>query len=176
MQLASVAGLYELFFLAASAAVVLLSLTAHVVGRQLGHARALGGTLLLVGGFTVVGGFGGLSWQTAVVSTLLSGAFLYVPVVVGTTVAYVLTRRSVEAIARVFPGAWMAGLVIALLTQAAGAKLGTVLAGTPGVFGLDWFFGFLAYTVGVGVVSGLAAAPLLTSSEEGIGFFEGLGT
>lgn len=176
MQLAGLAGLYELFFLAGSAAVVLLSLTAHVVGRQVGHARALGGTLALVGGFTLVGAVGGLRGDAAAVAVLLSGAFLFVPVGVGAGVARLLTGQSAADIARVYPGAWMAGLLIALLTQAAGAKLGTVLAGAPGLLGVDWFLGFLLYTVVLGVVCGLVSVPLLTTGEEGTGFFEGLGT
>ncbi|MEZ3116149.1 hypothetical protein RYH80_09505 [Halobaculum sp. MBLA0147] len=170
------AGLYELFFLAASAAVVLLSLAAHVVGRQVGHARALGGTLALVGGFTLVGAVGGLGRGATLVAVALGCGFLYVPAGVGLAVGHLVSGRSLEAVARVFPGAWMAALVVALLSQAAGAQLGTVLAGTPGLFGLDWYVGFLAYLVGVGVLAGLAAVPLVTSSAEGIGFFEGLGT
>jgi hypothetical protein len=176
VALAGPSGLYELFFLAASAVVVLLALAAHVLGRQLGHARALGGTLTLVGIFTAIGAFGGLTTDAAVVSLLLGGAFLYVPVVVGGAVAHVVTGYSLENVARVFPGAWMAALVAAMLTQAAGAKLGTVLAGTPGVFGVDWYLGFLAYTVVIGLLSGVACVPLLTSGSEGNGFFEGLGT
>lgn len=176
MAIAGPSSLYELFFLAASAVVVLLTLAAHVLGRQLGHARALGGTLALVGGFTVVGALGGLTTEAAVISLLLGGAFLYVPVIVGGTVAHVVTGYSPNDIARVFPGAWMAALVAAMLTQAAGAKLGTVLAGTPGILGVDWYLGFLAYTVAIGFLSGLACVPLLTTSSDGEGFFEGLGT
>jgi len=176
VQFAGSAGLYELFFLAGSAAVVLLSLTAHVVGRQVGHAPALGGTLGLVGLFTTVGAVGGLGVEAATIAVSLSTAFLLVPVVVGVGVARLLTGRSAGDIARVFPGAWMAGLLLALLTQAAGAKLGRILAGTPGLFGVDWFVGFLTYTTAVGVVCGLVAVPLLTSSDAGTGFFEGLGT
>lgn len=176
VQLAGSVGLYELFFLAGSAAVVLLSLTAHVVGRQVGHAPALGGTLGLVGLFTIVGAVGGLGSEAATIAVSLSGAFLFVPVGVGVGVARLLTGRSAGDIARVFPGAWMAGLLLALLTQAAGAKLGSVLAGAPGLFGVDWLVGFLAYTTALGVVCGLVAVPLLTSSDAGTGFFEGLGT
>lgn len=174
MSLAGSSGLYELFFLAGSAAVVLLALSAHVIGRQLGHARALAGTLLLVGGFTVIGAFGGLSREAATISLLLGGAFLYVPVLVGGGIARVLTGRPLEDIARAFPGGWMIGLLAALVSQAAGAKLGAILDGTPGIFGVEWFLGFLAYTFCVGVTSGLACVPLLTNSDEGIGFFEGL--
>ncbi|MFB6176781.1 MAG: hypothetical protein ABEI99_06490 [Halobaculum sp.] len=176
MALSGPSGLYELFFLAASAVVVLLTLAAHVLGRQLGHARALGGTLSLVGVFTAVGAVGGLTTEAAIISILLGGAFLYVPVAVGGAVAHLVTESPPNDIARVFPGAWMAALLVALLTQAAGAKLGTVLAGTPGLLGVDWYLGFMVYTICIGLVSGAACVPLLTASGEGTGFFEGLGT
>ena len=158
---------YGLFFLAASAAVVLLALSTYVLGRQIGHERALVGMCGLVGLFTVVGGIGGLGPDAARVPVLLGVAFLYVPLAVGAAVARRVTARGWREVCRTLIGGWMAALVLALVTQAAGASLDAVIAWSPELFGVDWYVGFLAYMALVGVVSGAVTAGLLTWTDEG---------
>lgn len=158
------ANVYGLFFLAASAAVVLLALTTYVVGRQLGHERALVAMFGLVGAFTLVGGVGGLGPDGARVPVLLGVAFLYVPLVVGGAVAKVVTARGWREVCRVLLGGWMAALVLALVTQAAGASLDAVISWSPALFGVDWYVGFLAYMGVVGLVAGGATVVLLSRS------------
>lgn len=155
---------YGLFFLAASAAVVLLALSAYVLGRQVGHERALAVVLGLVGAFTVVGGVGGLGPEAARVPVLLGVAFLYVPVAVGGSVARVATDRGWREVCRLLIGGWMVALVLALVTQAAGASLAAVISWGPALFGVDWFGGFLAYMLVVGALAGGATAALLWRS------------
>lgn len=159
------ANVYGLFFLAASAVVVLLALSTYVIGRQLGHERSLVGVLGLVGAFTLVGGVGGLGPGGARVPILLGVAFLYVPLAVGAAVAKGVTGRGWREVCRVLIGGWMAALVLALVTQAAGASLDAVISWSPGLFGVDWYVGFLAYMGVVGLVAGGATAALLTRSS-----------
>lgn len=154
-------GLYEVFFLAASGAVTLLALAAHVVGRQIGHRQALVGMVALVGSFTFAGAFGGLPLSAAPVPVALTWAFLFLPTGVGWGVARLAGDHPPERVARVFPGAWMAALVAALVTQAAGVDLAELVAGTPGLFGLPGFVGFCAYVAAVGVVAGGCCLALL---------------
>lgn len=158
------ANVYGLFFLAASAAVVLLALSAYVLGRQIGHERALVGVLGLVGAFTAVGGVGGLGMEAARVPVLLGVAFLYVPVAVGAAVAKGVTARGWREVCRLLIGGWMAALVFALVTQAAGASLEAVISWGPTLFGVDWYGGFLAYMLVVGVLAGGATVALLSRS------------
>ncbi|QLG61472.1 hypothetical protein [Halorarum salinum] len=158
------ANVYGLFFLAASAAVVLLALSAYVLGRRIGHERALVGVLGLVGAFTVVGGVGGLGAEAARVPVLLGAAFLYVPLAVGAAVAKGLTAHGWREVCRVLIGGWMAALVFALVTQAAGASLEAAVSWGPTLFGVDWYGGFLAYMLVVGVLAGGATAALLSRS------------
>ena len=153
--------MYGLFFLAASAAAVLLSLSTYVLGRRVGHERALPATLVLVGGFTAVGAVGGFGGEAARFPVLVGLAFLYVPVGVGGPLARAVTDRGWRAVCRRLIGGWMAALVVSLVTQAAGAPLDALLARTPGLFGVDWYLGFLAYMVGVGVLTGGFTAGLL---------------
>ena len=156
---------YGLFFLAASAAVVLLALATYVIGRQVGHERALVAVLGLVGVFTVVGGIGGLGFAAARIPLLLGVAFLYVPIAVGAAVARGLSDRDWREVCRVLLGGWMAALVLALVTQAAGASLDAVISWGPTLFGLEWYAGFLAYMAVVGLVAGGATVALLSRSS-----------
>lgn len=159
------AGIYELFFVAASGAVVILAPSAHVVGRRIGHQAAVVGTLALVGAFTFAGAFGGLSLAVARVPVALAAAFLYLPTGVGWVVTRLTSDADPEAVARVFPGAWMIALVTALVSQAIGPGLEPLVAGTPALFGIDGYVGFLGYTAAVGVVVGLAARLLLSGDR-----------
>ncbi|WP_435124444.1 hypothetical protein [Halobaculum sp. D14] len=156
---------YGLFFLAASAVVVLLALSTHVLGRMVGHERALPAVLGLVGGFTLVGALGGLPASAATHPLLLGFAFLYVPVGVGAVVAKGVTARRWRAVCRLLLGGWMAALVFALVTQAAGASLDVVIGWTPALFGVDWYVGFLGYMTLLGVVAGAATVGLLRRTD-----------
>ncbi|ESP88189.1 hypothetical protein [Candidatus Halobonum tyrrellensis] len=155
------AATYGLFFLAASAAVVLLSLSTYVLGRRVGYERALPATLLLVGGFTAVGAVGGFGAAVARMPVLVGVAFLYVPVGVGGWVARAVTGRGWRAVCRLLLGGWMAALVVSLVSQAAGASFGTLIGWAPGLLGVDWYLGFLVYMVGVGLVTGAFTVGLL---------------
>ena len=157
--------MYELFFLAASGAVGLVALTIHVFGRQIGHVQSLIGTLALVGSFTFAGAYGGLPPSAARVPVTLGVAFLYVPVVVGWLVVHTASDHPSSAVARVLPGAWMAGLVVALASQAFGPNLGPLVVATPGLFGVTGYLGFLAYNVALGVVVGVICLPLLARED-----------
>ncbi|WP_313694435.1 hypothetical protein [Halorarum halobium] len=159
------AHVYGLFFLAASAAVVLLALTTYVIGRQVGHDLALVGVLGLVAAFTVVGGVGGLGLAAARIPLLLGVAFLYVPPAVGAAVAKGLSEERWREVCRVLLGGWMAALVFALVTQAAGASLDAVISWGPTLFGLEWYAGFLTYMAVVGLVAGGATLALLARTR-----------
>lgn len=167
MSAVTAGQVYELFFLAASGAMGLVALGTHVLGRRIGHRQALVGTLALVGSFTFAGAYGGLPPAVARVPVAIAVAFLYVPVGVAWPIVRLVTDHSRETVARVFPGAWMAGLVIALVTQALGANLAGLVADTPALFGVDGYVGFLAYNAAVGVVVGLICLPLLAHEDRG---------
>ena len=155
------AATYGLFFLAASAVVVLLSLSTYVLGRRVGHERALPATLLLVGGFTAVGAVGGFGPEAARVPVLFGFAFLYVPAGVGGVLARATTGRGWRAVCRLLIGGWMAALVVSLVSQAAGASLDALIGRTPGLLGVEWYLGFLAYMAGVGLLTGAFTVGLL---------------
>lgn len=160
------AGLYQLFFLAASAVVVLLALSTYVLGRLVGHERALGVMLTLVAVFTGVGAGFGLPPGTAALPLLLGFAFLYVPVCVGGLLAKAVSGRPWRDVCRLLLGGWMGALVVALVTQAAGASLPALIGWTPGLFGVEWYAGFLAYMTLLGVVAGGATIALLGRGED----------
>ncbi|WP_277555133.1 hypothetical protein [Halobaculum limi] len=147
------ASVYQLFFLAASAVVVLLALSTYVLGRLIGHARALVTMLALVAVFTGVGAGFGLPPSAAVLPLALGFAFLYVPVGVGAVIAKGVSVAPWREVCRLLIGGWMAALVVALVTQAAGASLPTLIGWTPGLFGVEWYVGFLAYMIVLGVVA-----------------------
>lgn len=148
------ANLYQLFFLAASAVVVLLALTTYVLGRLIGHDRALGAMLALVAVFTGAGAGFGLPTDAARLPVALGFAFLYVPVGVGGLLAKGVSQGSWREVCRLLIGGWMAALVVALVTQAAGASLPTLIGWAPGLFGVEWYVGFLAYMTLLGVAAG----------------------
>lgn len=155
------AATYGLFFLAASAVVVLLALSTYVLGRRVGYERALPATLLLVGGFTAVGAVGGFGPAVARMPVLVGFAFLYVPVGVGGWLARTVTGRGWREVCRLLLGGWMAALVVSLVSQAAGASFATLIGRTPGLLGVDWYLGFLVYMVGVGLLTGAFTVGLL---------------
>ncbi|MFC7135512.1 hypothetical protein ACFQRB_00570 [Halobaculum litoreum] len=125
-------SLYQLFFLAASAVVVLLALSTYVLGRLIGHDRALGTMLALVGVFTGTGAGFGLPPSAAALPLALGFAFLYVPVGVGGLVAKGVSSAPWREVCRLLLGGWMAALVVALVTQAAGASLPRLIGWAPG--------------------------------------------
>ncbi|UIO99388.1 hypothetical protein Hbl1158_12755 [Halobaculum sp. CBA1158] len=161
------ASLYQLFFLSASAAVVLLGLSTYVLGRLIGHDRALGAMLALVAVFTGVGAGFGLPPDAARIPVALGFAFLYVPVGVGGLVAKGVSVAPWREVCRLLIGGWMAALVVALVTQAAGASLPALIGWTPGLFGLEWYVGFLAYMALLGVVAGAVTLALLARDGRG---------
>ncbi|MFC7069614.1 hypothetical protein [Halobaculum lipolyticum] len=147
-------SLYQLFFLAASAVVVLLALSTYVLGRLIGHDRALGAMLALVAIFTGTGAGFGLSASAATLPLALGFAFLYVPVGVGGLLAKGVSMAPWREVCRLLIGGWMAALVVALVTQAAGASLPALIGWTPGLFGVEWYVGFLAYMAALGLAAG----------------------
>lgn len=148
------ASLYQLFFLAASAVVVLLALSTYVLGRLIGHDRALGAMLALVAVFTGTGAGFGLPADAATLPLALGFAFLYVPVGVGGLIAKGASVAPWREVCRLLIGGWMAALVVALVTQAAGASLPALIGWTPGLLGVEWYVGFLGYMTALGVVAG----------------------
>jgi len=161
------ASVYELFFLSASAVVVLLALSAYVLGRLIGHDRALGAMLALVAVFTGVGAGFGLPPGAAALPLLLGFTFLYVPVGVGGLLAKAVSVRPWREVCRLLIGGWMAALVVALVTQAAGASLPALIGWTPGVLGVEWYLGFLVYMALLGVVAGGITLALLARGDGG---------
>ncbi|GAA0207770.1 hypothetical protein [Halobaculum roseum] len=159
------ASLYQLFFLAASAVVVLLALSTYVLGRLIGHDRALGAMLALVAVFTGVGAGFGLPADAARLPLALGFAFLYVPVGVGGLLAKGVSPAPWREVCRLLIGGWMAALVVGLVTQAAGASLPALIGWTPGLFGVEWYVGFLAYMTLLGVVAGGVTLGLLARGD-----------
>ncbi|WP_435062560.1 hypothetical protein [Halobaculum sp. EA56] len=162
------ASVYQLFFLAASAVVVLLALSTYVLGRLIGHERALGAMLALVAVFTGVGAVFGLPADAATLPLLLGFAFLYVPVGVGGLLAKGVSVAPWRDVCRLLIGGWMAALVVALVTQAAGASLPALIGWAPGLLGVEWYLGFLAYMALLGVVAG-GFTLVLIARDDGAG-------
>ena len=159
------ASLYQLFFLAASAVVVLLALSTYVLGRLIGHDRALGAMLALVAVFTGVGAGFGLPPEAAALPLALGFAFLYVPVGVGGLLAKGASVAPWREVCRLLIGGWMVALVVALVTQAAGASLPALIGWTPGLLGVEWYVGFLGYMTLLGVAAGGFTVVLLRRGD-----------
>ena len=96
--------MYGPFLLSASAVVVLLALSTYVLGRLIGHDRALGAMLAPVAVFTGVGAGFGLPPGAAALPLLLGFAFLYVPVGVDGLLAKAVSVRPWREVCRLLMG------------------------------------------------------------------------